>query len=478
MKKGAEKWTAALQKKGLKIEEKPEDVEVVKRWSGGFRMVKLVGKRAYDREGALMRHCVASYYGKDDEIYSLRDKDNVPHATLSRSSQQIKGKGNGSIHPKYVKYVVEFLEHLKIEVRDSEMQNLGYVNIEKIEDKEAVFPKKYLFRDKYFFKECVDKIVDKDGKPYENITLWGAFGLFEFTSNMKVKFNFNVANCVERFKAMFRNTKDKKTQSGGYGATQSGGYGATQSGGDYAKQVGGNCAKQVGGNCAKQVGGDGATQSGGYGAKQSGGDGAKQSGGYCATQSGGDCAKQSGGDGATQSGGDYATQSGGYGATQSGGDYAKQSGGDGATQSGGYCATQSGGDCATQSGGYCATQSGGYGATQSGGDYATQSGGDCAKQSGGDCAKQSGGDYATQSGGERSIMAAGQESTQTMLGTNCLALSGKGSKVRGVKGSWIILTEWDGNDNIISVHPRMVDGVQIKEMVFYTLKDGRFVEAN
>ena len=119
-----------------------------------------------------MRHCVESYYGKDDEIYSLRDKKNNPHATFSKSSQQIKGKGNGNIHPKYVKYCVEFLEHVGISVRDSEMANLGYVNIEKVDDENAVFPKEYLFRDKYFSSDNTDKIIDKKGNKYESINLW------------------------------------------------------------------------------------------------------------------------------------------------------------------------------------------------------------------------------------------------------------------------------------------------------------------
>ena len=118
-------------------------------------MVKLKGKNAFEREGYLMRHCVSSYYGKDTEVYSLRDKDNNPHATLEKD-QQIKGKGNGSINPKYVKYIVEFLEEIGMEVGDNEMKNLGYVNVENVT--EYKFKKKDLFRDKYFFKENFEKL--------------------------------------------------------------------------------------------------------------------------------------------------------------------------------------------------------------------------------------------------------------------------------------------------------------------------------
>ena len=94
-------WDKAQQKKGKSIEEKPEDTETVLDFGDGFKVVKLVGENAYKREGFLMHHCVASYYGRDVEVYSLRDNDNMPHCTMEKD-RQIKGKGNGDIHPKYM----------------------------------------------------------------------------------------------------------------------------------------------------------------------------------------------------------------------------------------------------------------------------------------------------------------------------------------------------------------------------------------
>ena len=208
IKKNADKWLATQIKKGNNIKETSEDTEIVLDFKDGFKFVKLVGKNAYKREGFLMSSCVESYFGKDDEIYSLRDNKNLPHATLSKSSQQIKGKGNGKISPLYIRYVVEFLEYLKIEVRDNEMNNLGYVNIEKA-DKNAVFPD--LFRSKYFYKQNLDKIVDKNGDRYENITLWRLFGLFDFDANLKVKLNFDIKKCVETFKKLLKPTKKLKS---------------------------------------------------------------------------------------------------------------------------------------------------------------------------------------------------------------------------------------------------------------------------
>lgn len=104
--KNTNKWQKTLIKQAKDIEEKEEDTEIVLDFKDGFNFVKLIGKNAYDREGKLMSHCVSSYYGKDDEVFSLRDKENNPHCTISSNSQQIKGKGNGSINPKYIKYVV------------------------------------------------------------------------------------------------------------------------------------------------------------------------------------------------------------------------------------------------------------------------------------------------------------------------------------------------------------------------------------
>ena len=95
-KRGAEKWNATLIKKGEHIKETATDTEVVLDFKDGFKVVKLVGKNAFEREGYLMRHCVASYFGKETEVYSLRDIHNMPHCTIEKN-QQIKGKGNGKI---------------------------------------------------------------------------------------------------------------------------------------------------------------------------------------------------------------------------------------------------------------------------------------------------------------------------------------------------------------------------------------------
>ena len=151
----AEKWTATLQKKSKHVHETAADTEVVLDFGDGFKIVKLIGRAAFEREGYLMRHCAGSYADrKNTEVFSLRDKNNMPHATMEKD-KQVKGKGNGDIHPKYVDYVVKFLEFTGMEVRDSEMAHLGYEVVIF-----GAYTKTKLYRDRYAIKGTVVEYRD------------------------------------------------------------------------------------------------------------------------------------------------------------------------------------------------------------------------------------------------------------------------------------------------------------------------------
>ena len=84
---------------------------VVKEYDHGFRVVKLVSALQFEREGKLVSHCVGNgnYYNRwrtkgDADYFSLRDRNNQPHATLEvaypngnrkkGSVVQFKGKQN------------------------------------------------------------------------------------------------------------------------------------------------------------------------------------------------------------------------------------------------------------------------------------------------------------------------------------------------------------------------------------------------
>jgi len=302
IKEKSRKWAKKLSENIDNSDEiEGEDYEVIKDFKDGFRFVSLKTEKAYKREGLLMSHCVASYFGRDDEIYSLRDKKNNPHATLSKSSQQIKGKGNGEIKPKYVEYVVSFLEELGIEVRDSEMKNLGYVNFE---EHKSECRKEDLFRDKYFYKKDIDKLKNKN-----QLKFWRIFGLVDFKSNFNFSLRFDVQESIQSLST--NAGRDYSTNAGGYGSTNAGRYKSTN--------VGGDGSTNVGGDYSTNAGGDYSTNAGGYGSTNVGGRGSTNAGGY----------------GSTNAGGDYSTNAGGYGSTNAGRYKSTNVGGDGSTNAGG-----------------------------------------------------------------------------------------------------------------------------------------------
>ena len=247
----AEKWSISLQKNGKDYIETKKDIETVLDFKDGFKIVKLLSKRAFNREGKLMRHCVESYFSSNDEIYSLRDKTNKPHATMSKNSEQIKGKGNGSINPKYVKYVVEFLEFLNINVRDSEMKLLGYYNIEKIKDK--LHKDTPLFRDKYLFE--TEKFIGKDGEELYDLDLWDIkpliseskinYDLNSFIPNLKFKDSSQLAS-NGNYSQLVSSGDSSKLASSGYSSklASSGNFSKLVSSGDFSKLVSsGNSSK-------------------------------------------------------------------------------------------------------------------------------------------------------------------------------------------------------------------------------------------
>jgi len=128
----AKKWSDANIKKGRGLIDASDDIETFLSFDDKSKIVLLKTTKAFKREGTLMGHCLGGYSMRHGfEIYSLRDEKNNPHATfeVNKSGKeiiQIKGKGNGEIHPKYIHRVLTFLEKIGIKVRKEEMKNLGY----------------------------------------------------------------------------------------------------------------------------------------------------------------------------------------------------------------------------------------------------------------------------------------------------------------------------------------------------------------
>jgi len=442
------KWDKALQKKGAKINEKEEDVELVLDFKDGFKIVKLVGKNAFEREGFLMRHCAGSYADrKDTEVYSLRDADNMPHATFEKD-KQVKGKGNGDIHPKYIEYCVKFLEYTGMQVGDSEMAHLGYINIEKVKDHLHPNVLKDCFNGKYVRNNA--QLIDVDGEPYSSLDLLDVMPLISVTQEKELKVNFDIPLLCrasvkwiqKKISKTSNETSSKQEQSRDHSQQSQSGDGSQQSqSGNYSRQSqSGDSSRQAqSGYSSRQA------QSGHYSTQAQSGYSSQQS------QSGNSSQQAQSGDGSQQSqsgDGSQQSQSGSYSRQSQSGNYSRQS------QSGNYSRQSQSGNGSQQS------QSGDYSRQAQSGDYSQQ----------------------TQSGSYSRQSQSGDSSTQEMLGNDSVSVSsGHEGKVKGKKGCWFALTEWTYDAETQKTKPLCVkaffiDGADVKEDVWYTLKNGELIE--
>ena len=75
--------------------------------------------------------------------------------------------------------------------------------------------------------------------------------------------------------------------------------------------------------------------------------------------------------------------------------------------------------------------------------------------------------------------ASGYHSTAEVSGKDSIAVAnGANSKARGALGCYIVLTEYDDDGKFLLAKMARVDGTVIKDGVWYTLKNGEFVEKN
>jgi hypothetical protein len=173
------------------------------------------------------------------------------------------------------------------------------------------------------------------------------------------------------------------------------------------------------------------------------------SSGYCST------AGSSGDSSTAGSSGNYSTAgSSGYSST------AGSSGNSSTAGSSGYCSTAG-------SSGYCST------AGSSGNSSTAGSSGYCSTAG-------SSGDYSTagSSGNSSTAAATGAYCRAKADGKDNVAVAnGAHSKARGALGCYLVLTEYGDDGNMLWAKMAKVDGTSVKESVWYTLKNGEFVEA-
>ena len=109
------------------------------------------------------------------------------------------------------------------------------------------------------------------------------------------------------------------------------------------------------------------------------------------------------------------------------------------------------------------------------GDYSNQaaSGDSSSQAASGHSSRQAASGYSSRQA------ASGDYSSQETTGKNCVMMSaGNEGQAKGKIGSWIVLTEWKsrGNESIPTVVAKRIDGTEVKEDTWYTLKNGEFVE--
>lgn len=93
-------------------------------------------------------------------------------------------------------------------------------------------------------------------------------------------------------------------------------------------------------------------------------------------------------------------------------------------------------------------------------------------------AKESGNySSAATSGDSSSAVSTGYRTKAAAIGKNSIAVAnGAHSKALGAMGCYLVLTEYDDDGDMLWAKMAKVDGTHIKENVWYTLKNGEFVE--
>jgi hypothetical protein len=102
---------------------------------GVYTWFQLLDEPALKYEGSKMGHCVGGYWHKvskgNTHIYSLRDKKNIPHATVEYDANrntiiQVRGKANNKLLPEYEKLFLKFA-NTYLKLKESNLEDSGFV---------------------------------------------------------------------------------------------------------------------------------------------------------------------------------------------------------------------------------------------------------------------------------------------------------------------------------------------------------------
>ena len=138
----AEKWHERMAQLAAKKEKNEQmykaslaGTQFIMDLPNGMRAYQLITPQALDFESEYMGHCVGrGGYDKDVtngsvKIYSIRDSNGEPHATLEVRGQnvfQCKGKGNRTPIQRYIPAIQHFIGAQKLEIKH-DMKNIGLI---------------------------------------------------------------------------------------------------------------------------------------------------------------------------------------------------------------------------------------------------------------------------------------------------------------------------------------------------------------
>lgn len=133
-------------------------VEEVYKFSNGLKFVRLVDQASKIWEGKHMGHCVGGEeYQDSSNLYSLRDRNNFPHATLEINGkwiEQINGKSNKVLADRYQKYLIEFFKNKQFSFYNNEVcEKFNYTVLSE----EEIFFRRISFDDSREF--CSETVV-------------------------------------------------------------------------------------------------------------------------------------------------------------------------------------------------------------------------------------------------------------------------------------------------------------------------------
>ena len=152
-----------------KVEDDINGRKTILSYEDSFYFVEINSEQAIDYEGSQMNHCLALYHKQNilngkKIAFSLRDKNNKPHATImynpeTYNIEEIKGVSNSILKPVYQEYIADFLNDFPFKT----ISDYDYIpNVDILQTGFAVLENKRKGGASFFhFKKCSFNLLKK-----------------------------------------------------------------------------------------------------------------------------------------------------------------------------------------------------------------------------------------------------------------------------------------------------------------------------